>query len=372
VAIRHLHFSNYGAEKEVGGSMEWTIYLAFQKFLVCVVLMQEGKHIAGAPGSPGAGKVSNALEMSNTATWVDGPTENDGSKKTSITRQALLLSALSLAMGLSVSAWMYSRGAHAISGITGSGGRGLTLDRWAEHALLLKQFDHSIMTIMVPTATGGALCLLTMVSGLGLSGRFWMLRMKAKQEEWRKTLSSVQIQLAACRSSEDMLKLKQAGDSGKEQAEHVRRLEQKVAQLQTELDHLKRAEKTLSQRRQELESSKTVLELHVQERTGELQKLQRRYELILNSAGEGICGLDMEGRATFVNPAVSRITGFAIGDLIGKSEKEIFDGWAADAPVKRLGEPREVAETIVWLASERASYITGQTVLVDGGMYKGL
>jgi 3-oxoacyl-[acyl-carrier protein] reductase len=56
----------------------------------------------------------------------------------------------------------------------------------------------------------------------------------------------------------------------------------------------------------------------------------------------------------------------------GKSEQEMFEGWAADAPLKRLGEPREVAETIVWLASERASYITGQTVLVDGGMYKGL
>lgn len=56
----------------------------------------------------------------------------------------------------------------------------------------------------------------------------------------------------------------------------------------------------------------------------------------------------------------------------GKSEQEIFDAWAADAPVKRLGEPREIAETIVWLASERASYITGQTVLVDGGFYKGL
>lgn len=56
----------------------------------------------------------------------------------------------------------------------------------------------------------------------------------------------------------------------------------------------------------------------------------------------------------------------------GKSEKEIFDGWAADAPLKRLGEPRELADTIVWLASERASYITGQTVLVDGGLYKGL
>jgi 3-oxoacyl-[acyl-carrier protein] reductase len=56
----------------------------------------------------------------------------------------------------------------------------------------------------------------------------------------------------------------------------------------------------------------------------------------------------------------------------GKSEQQIFEGWSTDAPLQRLGEPREVAETIVWLASERASYITGQTVLVDGGLYKGL
>jgi 3-oxoacyl-[acyl-carrier protein] reductase len=56
----------------------------------------------------------------------------------------------------------------------------------------------------------------------------------------------------------------------------------------------------------------------------------------------------------------------------GKAEGEIFEGWAADAPLRRLGEPSEVADAIVWLASERASYVTGQTVLVDGGMYKGL
>jgi 3-oxoacyl-[acyl-carrier protein] reductase len=56
----------------------------------------------------------------------------------------------------------------------------------------------------------------------------------------------------------------------------------------------------------------------------------------------------------------------------GKSEKEISEGWSADAALKRLGEPREVADAIVWLASERASYVTGQTVLVDGGLYKGL
>jgi 3-oxoacyl-[acyl-carrier protein] reductase len=57
---------------------------------------------------------------------------------------------------------------------------------------------------------------------------------------------------------------------------------------------------------------------------------------------------------------------------LNKKEHEIFEGWAADAPLKRLGEPRELADAIVWLASERASYITGQTLLVDGGMYKGI
>lgn len=56
----------------------------------------------------------------------------------------------------------------------------------------------------------------------------------------------------------------------------------------------------------------------------------------------------------------------------GRSEDEIFAAWASDAALKRVGEPREVADAIVWLASERASYITGQTILVDGGAYKGL
>jgi len=56
----------------------------------------------------------------------------------------------------------------------------------------------------------------------------------------------------------------------------------------------------------------------------------------------------------------------------GKSEKEISESWSADAPLKRLGEPHEVADAIVWLASERSSYVTGQTLLVDGGLYKGL
>jgi len=56
----------------------------------------------------------------------------------------------------------------------------------------------------------------------------------------------------------------------------------------------------------------------------------------------------------------------------GVSEDDIFKRWAADSPLQRIARPEEVAETIVWLASERASFITGQTILVDGGAYKGL
>lgn len=56
----------------------------------------------------------------------------------------------------------------------------------------------------------------------------------------------------------------------------------------------------------------------------------------------------------------------------GKTEKDIYDAWASDNSLKRIAKPREVADTIVWLASERASFITGQTILVDGGAYRGL
>jgi 3-oxoacyl-[acyl-carrier protein] reductase len=56
----------------------------------------------------------------------------------------------------------------------------------------------------------------------------------------------------------------------------------------------------------------------------------------------------------------------------GVSEEEIRARWAADVPLRRLGKPEEIADAILWLASERAAYITGQTLLVDGGIYKGM
>ena len=83
--------------------------------------------------------------------------------------------------------------------------------------------------------------------------------------------------------------------------------------------------------------------------------------ILVNNVGPGFTATDRLKELAKVRASTS-----------GKTEQQIFESWATDAPLQRLGEPREVAETIVWLASERASYITGQTVLVDGGLYKGL
>jgi 3-oxoacyl-[acyl-carrier protein] reductase len=83
--------------------------------------------------------------------------------------------------------------------------------------------------------------------------------------------------------------------------------------------------------------------------------------ILVNNVGPGYTATDRLKELAKARSAAS-----------GKSEKEISEGWSADAPLKRLGEPHEIADAIVWLASERASYVTGQTILVDGGLYKGL
>jgi NAD(P)-dependent dehydrogenase (short-subunit alcohol dehydrogenase family) len=39
----------------------------------------------------------------------------------------------------------------------------------------------------------------------------------------------------------------------------------------------------------------------------------------------------------------------------------------ASEPIGRIGKPEEIAETVVWLCSDAASFVTGHTMTVDGG-----
>jgi len=54
----------------------------------------------------------------------------------------------------------------------------------------------------------------------------------------------------------------------------------------------------------------------------------------------------------------------------GISHDEYFAQQAAEIPLRRIGQPREVGEVVAFLASERASYITGVSLQVDGGLIR--
>ncbi len=56
----------------------------------------------------------------------------------------------------------------------------------------------------------------------------------------------------------------------------------------------------------------------------------------------------------------------------GVSREEIQRGWTAMTPLGRLGEPKELAALVAFLASERASFITGTAIAVDCGRVKSL
>ena len=56
----------------------------------------------------------------------------------------------------------------------------------------------------------------------------------------------------------------------------------------------------------------------------ELANLRRQHQLILNSVGEGIYGLDTSGNVTFVNPAAANIIGWDMNDLVGKPMHKIL------------------------------------------------
>ena len=53
--------------------------------------------------------------------------------------------------------------------------------------------------------------------------------------------------------------------------------------------------------------------------------------------------------------------------MTAETQRERAEQIASRTPLERFGEPQEIAEMVVWLCSERASYVSGAAYNVDGG-----
>jgi 3-oxoacyl-[acyl-carrier protein] reductase len=90
------------------------------------------------------------------------------------------------------------------------------------------------------------------------------------------------------------------------------------------------------------------------------------------AAKAGVIGLtkatarELSSRGITVNAVAP---GFIETDMTDKLSAEMREHMLKQIPLERLGQPEEIAKVVRFLASEDASYMTGQTLHVDGGMY---
>lgn len=87
----------------------------------------------------------------------------------------------------------------------------------------------------------------------------------------------------------------------------------------------------------------------------------------------GIIGLTKTWAKEFAmkggNVRVNAIApGYIMTDILNTVPKELLEGFAKQTMLGRLGQPQEIAKAALFLASDEASYVTGHTLSVNGGM----
>jgi 3-oxoacyl-[acyl-carrier protein] reductase len=63
--------------------------------------------------------------------------------------------------------------------------------------------------------------------------------------------------------------------------------------------------------------------------------------------------------------------GFTLTEMVKQMPENILEGMVAKTPLRRMGEPRDIANAYLFLASDEASFISGVTLRVDGGIVVG-
>jgi 3-oxoacyl-[acyl-carrier protein] reductase len=85
----------------------------------------------------------------------------------------------------------------------------------------------------------------------------------------------------------------------------------------------------------------------------------------------GVIGLtrtvsrEMASRGVTVNAVAP---GFIATDMTAALGEELLEGIRKEIPLGRLGDPQDVADAVLYLASDAASFITGLVLTVDGGL----
>lgn len=77
--------------------------------------------------------------------------------------------------------------------------------------------------------------------------------------------------------------------------------------------------------------------------------------------------IEYGGSAIRVNAVCPGVIRTEMAERVIKDRQDLEDSVTALHPLGRLGTPEEVAETVVWLSSDAASFVTGQAIAVDGG-----
>jgi 3-oxoacyl-[acyl-carrier protein] reductase len=108
--------------------------------------------------------------------------------------------------------------------------------------------------------------------------------------------------------------------------------------------------------------------------------------ILSNTARAGVVGMakTLAGQVAAEGITVNNICpGYILTDRVrevarastdqgGRSIEQAIQDIAGSIPVGRLGRPEELGALVAFLASEQAAYITGATIQIDGGMYRGL
>jgi 3-oxoacyl-[acyl-carrier protein] reductase len=63
--------------------------------------------------------------------------------------------------------------------------------------------------------------------------------------------------------------------------------------------------------------------------------------------------------------------GFTLTEMVQQMPEKVLEGMVSHTPLGRMGQPRDIANAYLFLASDEASFITGQTLRVDGGIVVG-